>query len=348
VEGLIVRRVFLLFAVAAMVVSVVPAVQADLIILSCRGKAATIAGDAGDNLLIGTPGRDVIVALGGDDTIDGRGGNDLICGGDGIDTIDGGGGHDVIFGGAGPDVINGESGRDAISGGRGRDLITGGKGRDVILGNTGNDRMRGNPGGDYIRGDAGTGDIANGGRNRDWCKAESKVSCEGPAGPWRVRATGIGNIDFGTPTDFALVEIALLGDPMLEGAPDEDTGWIDSFSIYGTCPGTDVRMARWGNLRTFFTRDGIADEGEFFTWQLLGSAWGYEDTELATRSGLRVNDTRGQLDMLSSAVTVEYEDIFEFWYFYLAGNPSGISGNLSSGNQGARVTFMQGGIGCGE
>lgn len=342
------RRVFLLFAVATLVLSVVPALQAELIILSCHGRAATIFGDAGDNVLIGTPGRDVIVASAGNDTIDGRGGNDVICGDDGADTIEGGSGHDLIFGGPGADVIAGQGGRDAINGGRGRDTITGGTGRDVILGRSGNDTMRGNRGADYIRGNAGAGDTARGGRDRDWCKAENKVSCEGPAGPWRVRATGIGDIDFGTETEFALLEIALLGDPMLEGAPDEDTGWINSFSIYGTCPGTDVRVARWGNLRTFFTRNGIADEGEFFTWQLLGSAWGYEDMELATRSGLRVNDTRGQLDLLSSALTVAYDDVFDFWYFYLDANPSGISGNLSSGNLGARVTFLQGGIGCGE
>ena len=208
--------------------------------------------------------------------------------------------------------------------------------------------MRGNSGSDYIRGNAGPADNAKGGRHRDWCKAESKTSCEGPAGPWRLKATGIGNIDFGTDTEFALLEIALLGDPMWEGAPDEDSGWIESFSSpYGVCPGTHVRMVRWDNLRTFFTRSGIADEGEFFTWQSLGTQWGYPDRGLATTTGLRVNDTRGQLDLLSSALTVVDDEIFG-WHFYLGGNPSGISGSLRSGNLGSKVTFMQGGIGCGE
>jgi len=343
-----VRRVFLLFAATTLVMSISPAVEAELVILSCHGRAATISGDTGDNVLTGTAGPDVIVALAGNDTIDGLGGNDIICGGDGTDTIRGGDGRDLIYGGAGADTIRGGMGRDAISGGRGSDTIKGGSERDVILGNKANDTMRGNAGGDYIRGDAGSSDSAHGGSDRDWCTAESKVSCEGPAGPWRMRATGIGSIDFGTETSIALLEIALLGDPMLEGAPDEDSGWGPSFGDYGTCPGTHVRMARWGNLRTFFTRNGIADEGEFFTWQLLGAAWGYEDRELATRTGLRVGDTRSQLDLLSPARTVKYDDVFEYWYFYLGGNPSGISGNLSSGAQGGRVTFIQGGIGCGE
>jgi Ca2+-binding RTX toxin-like protein len=41
---------------------------------TCDGKAATMVGTPGDDLLVGTSGVDVIVGLGGDDTITGRGG----------------------------------------------------------------------------------------------------------------------------------------------------------------------------------------------------------------------------------------------------------------------------------
>src|SRR5687768_13020060 len=49
--------------------------------LTCFGKAATMIGTAGDDLIIGTSGDDVIVGLDGRDRIEGLAGADLICGG---------------------------------------------------------------------------------------------------------------------------------------------------------------------------------------------------------------------------------------------------------------------------
>jgi Ca2+-binding RTX toxin-like protein len=215
----------------------------------------------------------------------------------------------------------------------------------VISGGRGNDTMRGKSGGDYIVGNDGT-DSANGGLNRDWCDAENETSCEGPAGPFRLKPNGIGSIPFGTPTDTALVEFALLGDPMLEGAPDEDSGWVDSFSIWGTCPNDEVRMVRWGNLRTFFTRTGLT-EGEFFFWD-VSNGIGYEDLKLATPKGLRLGHTRGQLELLYKHVDVVYIDVFDIWHFYTQNNPSGVTGSLEDGGLGAVIIYLQGGIGCGE
>lgn len=53
--------------------------------LTCVGKAVTIQGTAGDDILVGTDGEDVINGLDGNDTIRGLRGNDIICGGDGND-----------------------------------------------------------------------------------------------------------------------------------------------------------------------------------------------------------------------------------------------------------------------
>lgn len=341
------RRLLLLAAATSLFLSVVPALPAAVLATTCYGETATMVGDAGDNVLMGTAGDDVIQGNGGNDTIDGLGGNDLLCGGGGTDIIRGGPGHDTIFGGSGPDSLWGQGGRDAIAGLTGNDILVGGHARDVIMGNKGNDKMWGKSGGDYIEGNLGANDGANGGIHQDWCFAEHRTSCEGPAGPWRLRSTGIGNINFGTPTDFALVEFALLGDPMLEGDPDEDSGWISAFnSPYGVCPNDQVRMVRWGNLRTFFTRSGLT-EGTFFTWQVVGFG-GYEDNRLATANGLRLGDTRGQLELLYKVLSVEFVDPFNFWHFYTQGNQSGITGTLSDGTFGATVTHLQGGIGCGE
>ncbi len=52
--------------------------------------------------------------------------------------------------------------------------------------------------------------------------------------------------------------------------------------------------------------------------------------------------------MLYKVTSVEYLDPFDIWHFYVKGNPSGISGTLSDGTYGATITYLQGGIGCGE
>ena len=106
----------------------------------CNGRAATIVGTPGRDIIFGTPGPDVIVGLGGNDTIRGLGGNDTICGGPGRDNIAGGLGHDRIFGEAGADEIVGGRGRDRLSGGGGPDQISGGRGVDVVRGGAGVDR----------------------------------------------------------------------------------------------------------------------------------------------------------------------------------------------------------------
>ncbi|MCP3976971.1 MAG: calcium-binding protein [bacterium] len=340
------RSWVLLGAVTLLVVSIAPALPAAVLPALCHGEIPDIVGTDGDDMLMGTSGDDIIQALGGNDTIYGLGGDDLICAAGGHDIVEGGNGRDLIFGGSGSDTLRGQQGHDALSGGRGMDEVYGGTGRDVLVGNKGNDMMWGRTGEDFLDGNLGSSDDAFGGRNRDWCRAESKSSCEGPFGHWRLKATGIGPIDFGTPTDTALVEFALFGDPMTEGDPDEDSGWIDSFSIYGTCPNEQVRMVRWGNLRTFYTRTGLT-EGTFFFWDVLNGP-GYADKKLSTPAGLRFGDTRGQLELLYTDLNVDFIEPFGFWHFYVNGNTSGITGSLSGDDIGDKITYLQGGIGCGE
>jgi hypothetical protein len=71
----------------------------------CGGRAATIVGTAGNDVLVGTPGRDVIWAGPGNDIVKGRGGGDIVCGGAGNDKLIGGSGNDKLFGGPGNDII---------------------------------------------------------------------------------------------------------------------------------------------------------------------------------------------------------------------------------------------------
>lgn len=88
---------------------------------TCFGKAVTIAGTAGDDVLRGTPGADVIAGGSGDDRIQGGGGNDLICAGRGNDVVHGGSGADRITGGPGADHLSGGAGTDRCWAGAGAD-----------------------------------------------------------------------------------------------------------------------------------------------------------------------------------------------------------------------------------
>ena len=90
----------------------------------CAGKAATIVGTPGRDVLRGTRRADVIVALAGNDVVRGARGNDIVCGGTGNDRLSGDSGNDRLFG---------EAGRDRLTGGAGRDRLTGGTGRDTCL-----------------------------------------------------------------------------------------------------------------------------------------------------------------------------------------------------------------------
>jgi Ca2+-binding RTX toxin-like protein len=82
----------------------------------CGGRAATIVGTPGDDVLVGTDAADVVVALAGDDSVDGLGGDDILCGGEGFDVLLGGDGNDRLLGGLGAAVLSGGTGDDVMIG----------------------------------------------------------------------------------------------------------------------------------------------------------------------------------------------------------------------------------------
>lgn len=149
----------------------------------CEGRAATIVGTAGDDILIGTNRADVIVGKGGNDHIEGLGGRDVICGGagddtilggdaadhlygqSGADTLQGGDGNDRLFGGSGSDVLTGRDGRDYLYGEEGDDKLDGGRDDDRLSGGTGRDVVGGGPGDDLLMGDDGDDRLTGGGGN---------------------------------------------------------------------------------------------------------------------------------------------------------------------------------------
>ena len=111
---------------------------------------ATINGDNGNNLEIGTSASDHIRGFGGIDLLRGGSGNDTVEGGDGPDSLYGDGDDDTIRGGTGDDLIRGGRGADTVDGGAGRDMIRADRGDDRIVGSEGDDYIDGGDGYDTV------------------------------------------------------------------------------------------------------------------------------------------------------------------------------------------------------
>ncbi len=135
---------------------------------------ASFAGDAGDDLIMGTKGNDLIDGGAGSDLLVGNDGADLIKGGEGADVVYAGVGNDNVNGGDGADVLYGGVGSDIIYGSDGDDIIMGEQGGDLIYGGNGNDQMYGGSSGDEITGmfsggiqTSGTFNVLQGGTGSD-------------------------------------------------------------------------------------------------------------------------------------------------------------------------------------
>ncbi|MDB2490387.1 M10 family metallopeptidase C-terminal domain-containing protein [Paracoccus sp. (in: a-proteobacteria)] len=77
-----------------------------------------------------------------------------MAGQQGDDTILGGGGNDRIGGSDGNDVLSAQTGDDSLWGGAGNDRLIGGAGDDWLIGGAGADRLEGGSGRDRFRFDS--------------------------------------------------------------------------------------------------------------------------------------------------------------------------------------------------
>ena len=85
---------------------------------SCAGQKATIVGTGRADTLQGTKGDDVIATGGGNDRVLGLRGDDIVCGGAGADLLRGQGGDDTLTGGRGKDELRGGGGSNRCRGGK--------------------------------------------------------------------------------------------------------------------------------------------------------------------------------------------------------------------------------------
>jgi hypothetical protein len=135
------------------------------------------------------------------------------------------------------------------------------------------------------------------------------------------------------------------------GPPTDDSGWVDAFSVFGTCPPPVVRGVQWDAFVMLFTRAETdfwsAGVPHFF-------AWYYTDVppDLTTSEGLVIGDTIATLQSLYGGADLEIgEDPFDptaaVWSYDLVGW-TGLSGYADSQDPSGVITSINGGRGCGE
>lgn len=157
-----------------------------------------------------------------------------------------------------------------------------------------------------------------------------------------LRSDGIGDARFGVEPDGVIGYVkAILG------APDRDTGWIDSFSEFGSCPGNEVRAVEWANLRLFF-----GDQSDFNSGRRHFYGWQYGppiDSEIgplgpATDGGITVGSTVRDIMKVYPDVEIYNDEIvgpgFEI--------EATLTGTLSDDAPSGLVLALYGGTACGE
>jgi hypothetical protein len=135
------------------------------------------------------------------------------------------------------------------------------------------------------------------------------------------------------------------------GSPTHDSGWIDSFSPYGACPGATVRGVHWGDFVMLFTEaetdfwsPGVP---HFFSYYYTGTT-----PTLTTVDGIAIGSTLAQLETTYGGPDLVIdEDPFNpsggFWTYRLA-SWTGLWGYATGQSDADTVSSINGGRGCGE
>jgi len=154
-------------------------------------------------------------------------------------------------------------------------------------------------------------------------------------------------IDFGT-NDVATVAAlrAVLGPPTF------DSGWVDSFSGYGTCPPPVVRGVEWGSFVALFTRaeTGFQPAGvpHFFSYYYTD---GDDPAGVTTTEGIAIGDTLAELEAAyPGGITVDesWIDPGEGFWTYGTMDWDGLWGYADGTTPDAHILSINGSRGCGE
>lgn len=174
------------------------------------------------------------------------------------------------------------------------------------------------------------------------------------AEPLTLQQDGVGLVDFGAaPAAVIAAASAVLG------PPDRDTGWVDSFSEFGTCPPPDVRGVQWGTdpsgsghaFTLLFTKaptTHMPGGGEhFFGYDYYGG-----DVDLSTPGGMTVGSSlsAGMAEYPGMEIHENpYDDTTGTWFVDDDESDDEFMWGRASGQTDSDlVTSILGGVTCGE
>lgn len=152
---------------------------------------------------------------------------------------------------------------------------------------------------------------------------------------------GIGTAGFGADPDGVISYVN-----SYLGAPSNDTGWIDPFTI-GICSGDELRRVSWGVLTLIFGDVSSVVEGRrhFYGYTYGDQAEiGVEPVGLMTSRGVMIGSRVIDVQAAYPAATINPEDDFTPPFFFV--NDS-LRGFLTGVEQDATVTAILGGDDCG-
>lgn len=157
-----------------------------------------------------------------------------------------------------------------------------------------------------------------------------------------LSAKGIGDTSFGTPANDVMNTLTILF-----GAPSKDTGSIESFSAYGTCPGQTIRVVEWGRLRVFFG-DTVFGKNAFFHYEYTDRDSSAMTPVLAMNQDITLGSSESALKAAyPHAIVTPFEEGGWSSFVISSDQKTGASfgGNLGDTH---KIYWINAGIACGE
>ena len=163
-------------------------------------------------------------------------------------------------------------------------------------------------------------------------------------------AGGLGIVQFGDEPDDVIDQLT-----QEFGPPDQDTGYTPAFSVFGTCPGEEVRGVGWGSLLVLFSDGdtGFGSEGTFHFFSYRDQLFDIEGRPveslgLTTAKGVGLGSTVKDLrSAYGGDLTIRRRSLpgrIDRFFFETGGGSLG--GTLARRTN--SVQAFLGGAGCGE
>ena len=161
-----------------------------------------------------------------------------------------------------------------------------------------------------------------------------------------LRGDSLGDVRFGVDAEGAISYVE-----SLLGAPDSDSGYVDSASEFGLCPGEQVRGVRWGDLLLLFGDESEVASGRlhFYGWRFgpVGTSMP-EPVGPATEGGITLGATVNEVLKAHPNADVYSDDVFGAGFDIDAGARGLVSGSLSNDSPNGVTLALFGGVTCGE